>query len=337
LHGFVAATNVPKKSAVKAKLKQLENAVKQHSQLRELLSRPVHLPMLVTVLPTLDGYTESLNRPILYEHFIHRIITREMTRLLPAVREKYSREERFTFASSLALMMLNSGELMMIRYSEIPTNVVAPFVRRGETVDIAKRDLVTNCFLERKPPDLFTFGHKSFGEFLAARKLLDLVRAESSLDAEVKRSSIEVWEFVNEIATQDDLDRIFEHPDPHVNSITLMLGVEALKKPSGFLREYPALTAAEATGRSPILDRAFSGQNIRVVLLDDSLHDESEFYKRLNILERMLHISDKMTSVFASDPRSAGSGLEFSTQHELIELGRDYGNVTNQIRSWYSR
>jgi len=89
LRGYIATTNVSNKDIIKTKIEQLHQTVKSNAPLRELLARPVHLPMLVNVLPTWDGTAESLNRPILYKRFIQNIITREMSRLSPAFRQKY--------------------------------------------------------------------------------------------------------------------------------------------------------------------------------------------------------------------------------------------------------
>ena len=89
--------------------------------------------------------------------------------------------------------------------------------------------MVKNCFLERKPPDLFTLGHKSFGEFLAVRGLINLARAENTLDNEVKKSSIEVREFFSELVTASDLDAILRMPNRHAMCITLALGAEGMK------------------------------------------------------------------------------------------------------------
>jgi len=251
--------------------------------------------------------------------------------------------------------MLNSGELMMIRNSDIPNHVVAPFVRRGETVDIAKRDLVTNCFLERKPPDLLTFGHKSFGEFLAARRLLDLATKEGSLDAEVKSSSLEVWQFLNELAPADGLDAIFEAPDRNANSITLILGIEILEKLNSFshrlnaerrtyhltylMSEKPIQMTRinQMIGSAPIFDKAFPAQNIRASWRRDSLGNGGDFWKRINILKFALSPHE-----WLSPPQdvidSLTPGIHFRmsglTWYEVLRKTMD---IRSEIRSWYSR
>jgi len=301
--------------------------------------------MLVNVLPAWDGSAESLNRPVLYERFIQNIITREMTRLLPAVRQKYSREERFTFASSLALAMLNSGELITIRNSDIPNHIVEPFVRRGETFDIAKRDLVTNCFLERKSPDFLTFGHKSFGEFLAARRLLDLAK-ENGLDAEVKRSSVEVWQFFNELVSGDVLEAIYERPDRNANSITLILGTEILSKMElnimlsvssvalGILtsekyEQFGEYVEGEFTSNR-IISSAFSKENIIAKWTAVSFENRVEFRNRIDILRSVLSAEEWLSS----DSLGRFTGRIRPTRHSMVSK---ILRITSEIKSWYSR
>jgi len=59
--------------------------------------------------------------------------------------------------------------------------------------------------------------------------LINLARAENTLDNEVKKSSIEVREFFSELVTASDLDAILRMPNRHAMCITLALGAEGMK------------------------------------------------------------------------------------------------------------
>ena len=60
------------------RLTELKRAMRRGSTLSELLSRPVHIPMLIGVLPELNrGALTNLNRGDLYLHFIRMTIERE--------------------------------------------------------------------------------------------------------------------------------------------------------------------------------------------------------------------------------------------------------------------
>ncbi len=196
------------------KIQAVRDETKTNKELTDLLSRPVHIPMFVTILPEYAGSVSLLTRGYLYSTFVEKVISREVMRLDPAYQNRYSTEQRFRFVGSLALEMARKGEARSIRRSEIPANIIEPFVKAGENVEIASRDLVAACFLEQKAPDILIFGHKSFLEFLTAHYIWSSIRTNQQTVGELVYPSPEIASFFFEICNTSDLDKFhIREPD----------------------------------------------------------------------------------------------------------------------------
>ncbi len=167
----------------------------------DLISRPVHIPMLVNVLPAFEGSINELNRAKLYKEFVLRIIFREVLRLPSAYIKRYSVDSRYNFARDLAFEMFKKGEARSVKYSEIPEHLLSAYVIQGETLSSTQRDLVAACFLERKPPDNLVFGHKSFLEFLVADKICNSLRDGAYDESFISKEALgyEIGSFIVEM------------------------------------------------------------------------------------------------------------------------------------------
>lgn len=75
-------------------------------------------------------------------------------------------------------------------------------------MDAVKRSLLAGCFLERKPPDILYFAHKSFAEFLIAEAISELVRRRENCDQLKMKFSAEILDFVFELIDADDVEFI---------------------------------------------------------------------------------------------------------------------------------
>lgn len=144
------------------------------SRLNNLASRPVQLKMLVQILPTLRRDPSSLTEAELYSEFIDLIIRREMEK--PS-RDRYTLEERRDFACDLAWWMWREHHEVAVRSSLIPSQLVAPYCSETEDVAQVSRDLLSACFVEAKQPEGYYFPHRSFQEFLVARKIVSFIQA----------------------------------------------------------------------------------------------------------------------------------------------------------------
>lgn len=179
----------------------------------QLLSRPVHLPMLASVLPRRRLRPSSLRRTLLYSEFIDAIIEREMLKRRPEFTNAYDGASRRDFARKVALEMARLGESRSIRTSELPEALFSKFVIPGRPVEAVRRDLISACFLETKGIDILFFPHKSFWEFLTAEGIAVMVKAPSSPDTSSFRFRLtdEIMDFVNDLLSERDWLRIAEH------------------------------------------------------------------------------------------------------------------------------
>lgn len=150
----------------------------EEPELESIVSRPVHLPMLAAVIPRTHMEPSKIRRSALYDEFINAIIEREMLKRRREFQQSYDTQSRKRFARDLAVEMCRQGESRSITTSEIPGHLFDEFLRPGYPVEAVRRDLVTACFLERKPPSILFFPHKSFLEFLAADYLVEFITRE---------------------------------------------------------------------------------------------------------------------------------------------------------------
>jgi len=109
--------------------------------------------------------------------------------------------------------MFRLGDSRSIRYSEIPDEILVPFKHPGQSLDSARRDLIAACFLERKPPDLLFFGHKSFAEYLVAEKIFSLMNEMPPTTDELNiKLSLEILSFVMEMTTEQQWHSVVINP-----------------------------------------------------------------------------------------------------------------------------
>jgi hypothetical protein len=197
---------------IKLFIEELATEVRINKELASLVSRPVHLPMLVSVIPRLNLSPKLIRRSDLYKEFIDAIIEREMLKRHAEFRVSYSIESRRRFAVGLAFEMCRKGESRSLRTTEIPDHLLEGFVRPGYPKEAVRRDLVAACFLERKPPDILFVPHKSFLEYLAAEHIVGLMREDSpNTDALGFEASPEILSFVLEMASDEDWKNVLRH------------------------------------------------------------------------------------------------------------------------------
>ncbi|HEX5403175.1 MAG TPA: NACHT domain-containing protein [Pseudonocardiaceae bacterium] len=192
--------------ATLGKIQRLADLSLQNQEIAELLSRPVHLPMIATLLPSLEINSRELRRARVYDRFIAHSIAREIAK---QQRPHPSSDDHNKFAQELALVMMSNGESRSLRYSEVTDALILPFLRRGQTIDECRRELISACFLERKSPDILYFPHKSFAEFLVAKALLRRIQSPNGgTTGLVDVMSAEVISFLRELLTPRDIRKM---------------------------------------------------------------------------------------------------------------------------------
>ena len=84
--GFVKARAPEDKDSIEKKINAIRKALNNNAELTDLLSRPVHIPMFVTILPGYEGDIRSLNWGFLDQTLdLNKTISREVQRLPPSI------------------------------------------------------------------------------------------------------------------------------------------------------------------------------------------------------------------------------------------------------------
>ena len=197
--GFVEAHRADLGAQIDMRVVELQRALDHETSLRELLSRPVHVPMILRILPRWQRPLSELSRMELYKNFIDETIRRETK---PGKLLSIGSEQRRRFAGELAVAMLSQGESRAIRQSMIPDSLIEPHRRPNESLDATRRDLVKACFLERKPPDILFFPHKSFAEYLVAERIVSVAESRApATDRFDLKITPEILSFADEMLT----------------------------------------------------------------------------------------------------------------------------------------
>lgn len=205
---YASSKSLDNSDELRRKLDLLEAEFRRNGDLRELLSRPLHIPMLLRALPTLGSDFSSLTRATLYENFIAATISREAAKRR-GNELQLSGTARIDFASLLACEMILGGDARSIPVSSIPEELVERFrPSRRFTLEVTRRELVAACMLEFRPPDTLVFGHKSYCEYLAARGLLLMTGHTDGTRRYAAVLSGEVLSFAAEICSSEAVVRM---------------------------------------------------------------------------------------------------------------------------------
>ena len=135
---------------------------------RDLISRPVHARMMITIALSTDEPLEGFSRYVLYEKFFELILRRERNKL---ARQGIRGEDRIRFARAVAWKAWAGGESGAITAGTLRKALRE--IGAAHTDDAQFREFVIGSVLERKPPDGYYFAHRSFIEFLCAQYLTE--------------------------------------------------------------------------------------------------------------------------------------------------------------------
>ena|ERR1700733_2076438 len=136
--------------------------------LSDLATRPVLLDMMLTTLPALIDSGQRINSAALYQHYVDRWAARD------AWRVHTPQSVRDQFCETLAWLMHTRyvKELKFPLLESLMTGSIAGVARTDESISAFRHDIQICSFLVGPgPTDSFRFAHKSFLEFLVARKL----------------------------------------------------------------------------------------------------------------------------------------------------------------------
>jgi hypothetical protein len=196
--GYASAKGMLKDPQMRMRLDKLGDELDVNPRIRDLLSRPVHIPMLLRVLPSLEVSLSELTRSRLYGTFVDQTIRRESEKRRHKALELKD-GQRLEFAARLACEMLRRGDARSIAISAIPESLIERFRPRRYSHEVVKRELVAACFLEVKAPEILYFGHKSYCEYLAALGFHLTLQSERDTDTLGVKPTQEVASFIAEI------------------------------------------------------------------------------------------------------------------------------------------
>jgi hypothetical protein len=161
--------------------KQIEQRIAKVEELAssepEIFAKPVHAQILTELAsePTfdIDAFDRGLSRWALYEAFFAFLAEREAQK---EARRPISDERRLRFLSELAFWLWSErGGATSFSVAEIPKNIYDLMeLEDHDDPELKAREYLTGAFLEKKLGDVFYFGHRSFAEFLVARRLLSV-------------------------------------------------------------------------------------------------------------------------------------------------------------------
>ena len=162
------------------RIERLIKAIKEKNNpiIYNIANRPVHLRMLVELLPYLDYDYSDSRVSTLYAEFIDYVTNRELEK---KVRMRFSAYKLRTFIRSLAWWMWNAGMADGVSINKIDIELFKPYLKEDDDQNDIARDLLSGSILESKLQNKFYFPHRSFLEFLVAEQLAKKIRSGSSI------------------------------------------------------------------------------------------------------------------------------------------------------------
>jgi hypothetical protein len=190
--------------ASRQRLAEIERELRRKSDLRELLRRPVHIPMLLSILPSLSQDSLStITRGELYEKFITLTIEREVKKR-HAASSSLTVEQRLDFATRLACEMTLQENTRSVSISAIPDELFLMYRRDRQALELVKMEMLSACFLEIKAPDILYFGHKSYTDFLVALRVVRVLNVERATNDYARLFTAETRSFLLDLVSEDD-------------------------------------------------------------------------------------------------------------------------------------
>ncbi len=176
--------------------------IKSIYNLEDLATRPILLTMILQTYPKLIQVREKITAADLYQLYTEYWLDRDKWRS-PIL----STEDRFGFAEELAWQMYMKSTLA-IRHDELLLQIEAHFEERYTRDEIRKTleaVIRTSSFLTRNRVGAFTFVHKSFMEFLVARRLTRELNSNKFDLLEAKIVPIAILSFLINMISQEGL------------------------------------------------------------------------------------------------------------------------------------
>jgi hypothetical protein len=180
-------------------------AIHRDGELAALVLRPVQAKMLADLAIDPNVEWRSFSRYELFEQFVSRITEREASK---PTRATFDQITRTKFVEQVAWWLWQRGGASGFDISDLPRAMLARFsTEEAWDLDGLKRDLISGSLLERKAGDRFFFPHRSFIEFLVARRICTETWTARTLEDVSLALNAEIADFVRESGSVRCRDR----------------------------------------------------------------------------------------------------------------------------------
>lgn len=181
--------------------------IQETYNLIELARRPVLLDIIVRSLPQLIAKDEPINQGKLYEVYTDEWLDRDFRH----GRTFIPKGIKTRLMMGLALRMYVEGK-MTVHYTEIP-NIIKEYFRElkekeAKDLEYHRHDVLTCSYLNRDNEGNYKFAHRSFIEFLVAKKFAQDLKDDYKDDFGKKRITKEVMLFFGSLI--DDKDKLYD-------------------------------------------------------------------------------------------------------------------------------
>jgi uncharacterized protein YjbI with pentapeptide repeats len=192
----------------KDKWLEYKEIIRKTYDLYSLAEVPILLNMIVRTLPEMINRGLQINRPAIYEIFTEKWLQRDNWR------RSLHKTERLYFCKQLALYFYTSQN-NSVHWRDLPRFIREYLKGRVKTqtdLDIFDFDIRTSNFLNRKEDSgHYSFVHKSFMEYFAARQFHENIQAKIINGLDLLRDYVKsrvIYEFLIEMLDKKDIEAI---------------------------------------------------------------------------------------------------------------------------------
>jgi len=186
----------------KSKAVQVLTYINSRYDVRDLVTRPVLLEMVVKSLPRLLELSpnKSINAGTLYNIYTGLWVDRELSK--GEFRKLIKKDDKIRFMEELAYQLF-SEDRTSISHRQLGEPIRTFFKIDDSDVDNFSHDIRTCSFLHRIPHLGYSFVHRSFQEFFVARKLIHALKTHESLIWGARHIPPEIIRFVSDLLIEE--------------------------------------------------------------------------------------------------------------------------------------
>lgn len=168
---------------------------------RELISRPVHAHMLITIAMSTEEQLNRFSRYHLYNVFIEKFLEREDQKSARKPIGSDARKDFIITAAWHGWIKGGSAGFDLDSLNDVRLNYDVNYQSRSSII----RELITGSIIERKGEKYFYFSHRSFQEFLVAEFLIAGDWQAKDLKMISNALNQEIIAFINESGRNQDV------------------------------------------------------------------------------------------------------------------------------------